>query len=97
VGGGSNLNGEEGDDDGDCGDEPDLPTKGAEEPEVACVDCDKPGVMHQDDFNPKTLLQRLCAGGKCPRFDDGHDVATGNAISVPLRGSGYLIPSTGSL
>jgi len=95
VVGGGNLDGDDDDNDGDC-DTPDLPTKGAEEP--PCVNCDKPGSMHHDDFNPKRLLQRLCAGGNCPRFEDSHEIALGNTVhALPARGSGFLEPSTGSL
>lgn len=81
----------------DCG-EPDLPIQETEE-EPPCEDCDKPGKLHPVDFNPKLLLDRLCAGGKCPKFDDRVAVANGDVVvppKAPFKRGGFMAANSGS-
>jgi len=75
------------DDDEECG-EPDIKLK--EEEGVACVDCNEPGKMETDDFNPKKLLEKLCTGGKCSELPK-------NALPPVRKSSGWMEPSTTGL
>jgi hypothetical protein len=76
----------------------DIPIKEEEPEEPPCEDCDKPGKFHHTEFDPKALLERLCAGGKCATNDDRQGVANGNVQvppNVPFKNGGWTKPSLG--
>lgn len=86
------------DDDAEC-DTEDIPVL-AKEPIEECPDCNKPGKITQAEFNPKMLLDRLCAGGKCAQFNDRMAVANGDTVvppPSPYPNGGFLKPATGSM
>jgi len=78
----------------------DIPIAVADKPKPDCPDCDKEGVIHPREFNPKKLLERLCAGGKCPQFADRQAVSNGLAVKPrggPFPNGGWMRPNTGSV
>lgn len=79
----------------------DIAIQGSQDaPSSDCPDCDRPGQIKHSDFNPKKLLQRLCAGGKCPEFDDRAAVVSGDIPPQRTGGfpnGGFMDPHVGSL
>jgi hypothetical protein len=78
----------------DCDDDmEDLKVEGVTP--APCVDCDQPGKMEQNEFNPKQLLQRLCAGGKCPHMQDVPQYT--KSFEFPPVRKGHLAPDISSI